>query len=215
MKPVRVTFKLRTPMVIPSVDKSLDSLLSWAAVRQAEFNDASDPLQMQNNTGLMQHSVGSDWCPMASNLTYDWIGDPYQAHYIKRSKLEDYTDAWMSGLLTKRPYFDGARGVTKAGSYLQPIRWVRSLTAFAVVEDMQRFEDLLPWVTHIGKLHHRDYGAVSAVTCVPDSDAGVKWAQRNLPKGSSFASAHVQGIGALRSPYWDQKNHVEIAIPRG
>ncbi len=210
MTPVRVTFEMRTPLVIPYADKHFDALLSWAAVQQAEFNGHDDPWKTQHDIGVAKHMVGDDWCFEAGHLEYDWTGERSQLHYIKRSKLEDYADAYMDGLLDRRPAFDAGRGATKAGSYLVPIRWAKTVTGYAMVNDMERFGSLLPWITHIGKLRHKDSGAVSAFSVSEDPVAKTRWLQRNLPKGSGVASSHAPAVGGLVSPYWKREAHKEI-----
>ena len=210
--PVRIEFELRTPMIVPTTGKHLDALLSWAAVQQADYSGSDDPIALQHHTGLARHRVGDDWCFMASLLEYEWVGEPDQVHYIKRSRLEDYAGAWDAGLFRKKPYFDGARGATKAGSYLQPMRWARKITGFAMVEDMDRVKDLLPWITHIGKLSHKDFGAVSGFELREDVAAQVAWRKRALPAKSPLAMDHVRAIGALVSPYWQRENFKQVAM---
>lgn len=214
MTPVRVTFQLRTPMVTPPGPKTLDAVLSWAAVRRAEFEGASDPIAHQHATGLARHFADDDWCPMASYIEIEWASDPEQIHYIKQQRVETYADGWLSGALKKKPYFDGQRGQTKAGLYVQDIRWAERITAWAVIDDEKTFRDLLPWVTHIGKLHHRDFGAIRCFEVVQDEGARIKWCHRPLPLGSDFASnEHVLAIGGLRSPYWNRSEHRSILSP--
>lgn len=210
MEPVRVTFQMRTPMVVPYGDKHLDAVLSWAAVQRSEFHGEDDPWDHQHDIGVARHVVGDAWCFQASRLQFEWIGPRSQLHYIKRSKLEDYADAHMNGLLDRRPAFDAQRGSTKAGSYLVPMRWASSVTGYAMVENMEIFRRLLNWVTHIGKLRHKDMGAVAAVEIATDPAATERWSIRNLPVGSSAASRHVPAVGALVSPYWKRAQHVEM-----
>lgn len=210
MTPVRVTFALRTPLVIPYTDKHFDALLSWAAVQKAEFEGHDEPWAKQHDIGIAKHFGAQDWCFQAGLVTFDWIGERNQLHYIKRSKLEDYADAHMDGLLDRRPAFDAGRGSTKAGSYFAPIRWAKTATAYAVVEDSSRFESLLPWITHIGKLRHKDYGAVSSYSVDCDPTALEVWGKRNLPIGSDRAAQHAPSVGGLVSPYWKRVNHTEI-----
>lgn len=209
---VRVRFKMRTPMIVPSVDKPLDALLSWAAVEQSEFKDVESPFDQQHDIGIAKHIVEDQWCFMASNVVYEWLGDQEVLHYIKHQRLRDYSEAWMNGLLKRAPYFHSASGITKAGNYLQPMRWASSVTAYAVVADMDRFTELLPWVTHIGKLHRTDKGAVKSYEVVQDDDAANLWRYRNLPVHSSACDGHYLGVGSLTSPYWNRKNHTDIAI---
>jgi CRISPR type IV-associated protein Csf3 len=215
ISPVLITFEMRTPVVVPGTSKPLDAVLSWAAVQRSDFQEASDPIADQHHIGLARHSVGDSWCFMASELSYVWLDKaPSQVHYIKRQNIESYSEAWIDGLLTKRPAFNAQSGHTKAGSYVASTRWASSISAYAVVEDMQRLMQLLPWVTHIGKLHHKDFGAVRGFTVQENADAEKLWCQRALPVGSSFATSHVPGIGGLVSPYWKRENHLEILLPK-
>lgn len=213
MIPVRVDFTLRTPMIVSPTSKSLDALLSWAAVRRADFYGNLQEWSIQDKTGLGRHEVGNAWCPMASELHIEWQSEPEQVHYIKRQNQSDYADAWIDGVLKKRPSIDTSRGDTKAGSYVQQVRWVKRLHAYAMVDDMALFSTLLPWVTHIGKLRHRDYGAVSSFTITEDDEARSDWCHRTLPVGSQNALPnHVPAMGALRSPYWKRENHTSVLM---
>lgn len=212
-KPVRIDFYLVGPMIVPSTDKSLDALLSWAAVQQAVYQDKHNPISHQDNTGLARHVVDPEWCPAASYLQYEWVSPPFVHHYIKRSKLTDYAAAWDEGILSKRPYFNAAQGPTKAGSYVQQARWAIKITGYALVADEARLVELLPWVTHIGKLHHKDWGRVGRFEVSHDVVALTQWSDRNLPAKSIYAKGYASCMGALRSPYWKRENHGLIAVP--
>lgn len=214
MTPVRVEFTLRTPMVISPTDKTFDAVLSWAAVRRADLLGAPDPLSTQHAIGLAVHQTENGWCHMASKLAIEWVGEQDNLHYIKRQNLGDYTDAWLKGALKKKPAIDTSRGDTKAGSYVQQIRWVKRIQAWAIVEDMKHLQALLPWVTHVGKLHHRDMGAVSSWAIHEDATASQKWTERPLPLGSPHAGvAHVPVMGGLHSPYWKREDHCIVLTP--
>jgi CRISPR type IV-associated protein Csf3 len=213
MTPVRVTFEFRTPMIVPSDVKTLDAIMAWAAVSRAEFYGLENSWASQHETGIAVHRVGEQWCPMASSLEIEWADTQQPIHYIKRQRLEDYARAWDEGLLKKRPAFDASRGLTKAGSYFQSARWVRSARAWAIVSDFAVFEGLLPWVTHVGKLHHKDYGAVRKVEVVADHGAEEKWFYRPLPMGSEHATEqHVPAVGNLCSPYWKRSTFQPILL---
>ena len=119
----------------------------------------------------------------------------------------------MDGLLAKKPVFDGSRGATKAGSFMVTLRWVKRITGYALVEDPARFCEVLAWVTHIGKLHHKDYGATSGISLAIDDAAKERWMQRVLPIASPYAKGS-RAIGALRAPYWKRENHQAVCIPQ-
>jgi CRISPR type IV-associated protein Csf3 len=217
MVAVRVEFTLRTPMIEYAGSKTLDALWAWAAVKRAQFEGVEDAWAHQHSTGIAIHRTGEQWCPMASELEVQWADVQQPVHYIKRQKLESYATAWTDGLLKKRPAFDAARGSTKAGSYFASARWTSKVQGWAMVEDMALFESLLHWVTHIGKLHHKDFGAVREATIVQDQEALQRWMMRPLPIGSDAATSdHVPVMGGLRSPYWMRSNFVPVlALARG
>lgn len=211
MTPVRVEFILRTPMVVSPTVKTLDALLAWAAVRRADFQGTLTSWEVQHETGLAKHIVGESWCPMASDLQIEWQSEPEQVHYIKRQSMANYANAWIDGVLKKRPSVDTSRSDTKAGSYVQQTRWVKGIRAFAMVEDMRLFSSMMPWVTHIGKLHHRDYGAVKSFAITEDASAMSLWVRRPLPPDSPFATSdHVMAMGAIKSPYWKREEHAPV-----
>lgn len=214
IKPVRVEFELRTPMVVDATLKTLDAVMAWAAVRRADFHGSLDPWAEQDATGIAAHRVGAQWCPMASALQVQWDGPAKGEHYTRRQNAADFERAWSAGLLTKRPVFDVQRGITKAGSYTQQIRWTRLITAWAMLDNQNAFEDVLGWATHIGKLWHKDFGAVATARVVEDQAACQQWANRPLPVTSPAATlAHVPAVWALSSPYWDRARHTEVLMP--
>lgn len=217
MQGVRVTFQLRMPMVVPSTDKPLDTVMSWAAVRMAQSMDVDDPFAVQHDIGIAKHGTGDDWCFMASNMEIQWSEiAAEQLHYIKRQSVDQYLDPYMQGLFKKKPSIDTSRGHTAAASLFQHVRWVKQIQAWAVVDDMERFKEVLHHVTHIGKLHHKDWGAVQAVVVDADESAHDRWMFRSLPMASPLKTAnHVSAIGALNSPYWDRQKHREIAVFAG
>lgn len=210
MKAVRISFAMRTQMAIPPGAKHLDAVLSWAAVRKAEFEGDYDPWSKQHDIGLAKHVSGEDWCFMASILDFDWLGPKGNVSYIKRQRVEPYADAWMDGLLNARPAIDPTRGLTKAGAYNVPTRFASCVYGYAMVEDETLLNSVLPWVTHIGKLHHRDFGAVAGFQVIDCEEATQLWSRRNLPASSGLATMHASAFGSLRSPYWVAENHKEI-----
>ena len=207
--PFRVEFTFRTALIEPAVEKPLDAVLSWAAVMRADFNGADDPIAQQHDLPLQRHYAGEQWCFMASNIIFEWnkAAPRESVHYVKRSRLEDYADAWVDGLLSKRPAFDGARGLTKAGSYVEPTRWADRAIAYGV-GNIDAIRALLPWVTHIGKLRHKDFGAVNSFTVTPDDANAKNWTRRTLPQASPEATSHVAAMKCLSAPYWNRERMV-------
>lgn len=214
MKPFRVEFTFRTMLVEPTADKTLDAVLSWAAVQRADFAGELDPRAAQHDLPLEREAVDQHWCFKASNIAFEWDESVprTEIHYTKHSLRTEYADAWMSGLFVKKPFHDGTRGLTKAGLYVHPVRWAKRAVAYGV-GDLQKLRALLPWVTHLGKLHSKDYGAVKAWRLDEDATALEMWSKRPLPIGSGSAMHHAPAMGALRSPYWLRETFQEILAP--
>lgn len=204
MIPLRIDFRFRTPLVVPSWDKPFDGPLARAAVDEATFRGDPDPIANQYNIGVARHTAGDQWCFMASNIAIVWAqaSEPMTLHRIKRQRIEDYVAATDRGLLRKMPGFNAGSGPTKAGSYIHSLRWVERATAYVVASDEDRVRELVAWITHLGKLAHLDYGAISEAVVNRDDAALEQWSRRPLPFASERATAHVPTTTALQPPYW-------------
>lgn len=214
-EPFLLTLRLRTPMVRPTVDKPLDALLSWAAVERAHYEGSDDPWAAQHELPLERHVTASgQWCFMASNLDFEWVGEAGALHYIRRQKVADYAEAWLRGAFRKLPYVDTSRGATKAGSLLEPLGAVAAIRAWGV-GDIEALRALLPYLTHVGKLHHHDHGAVAGFTVEADERAREGWKRRALPADSPHAGSDdfAAAVGALAAPYWKRETHREVRVP--
>lgn len=214
-EPFKLTLYLRTAMVEPAMQKPLDAILSWAAVQRAELQGADDPISVQHDLPLARHETARGWCFKASNLEFDFSNTSRSyLNETKRANIADYANAYLQGGLTKKPVIDVARGTTKAGFYMHPLRHPHEITAWGV-GDIEALTLLMPYVTHIGKLRRRDCGAVAHWTIDRHRSALELWSQRPLPADSPFAKpdTHATSMGALVGPYWSRKNFTEIMNP--
>ena len=215
--PLRVTFHLATPIVVPTFDKTLDAVLSWARVQQATAQGHADPISLQHDLPVARHlpTVEQDWCFKASNLEYHWCGDRFMTFRIKRQKLTDYVDAFSSGVLRKPPAVDSTRGVTAAGLYETARRPCDQIKAWCI-GDPQALRELLRQVTFLGKMHARGAGQVQQIDVDEDDHALVAWTNRSLPVSSPLLAADGAGrsdmLGALRAPYWKRENFQVVKV---
>lgn len=235
-QPMRVEFTFRMPVVEPSTIKPLDGVLSHYAVKQAMWQGAHDPLQPQWDIGVARYGGGGDasdpdqWCLQASNIEFEWRGLTQYGHRLRWQRYEDYYAVFESGLYrakpdrapTRPPAFDGARGDTKAALIVEPLRECVKATAWAIVDDSDRFEFLCHCVSHIGKYAHNDMGAVATVALHRDEAAWQNWRRRPLPLGAqddaalaaSLPLTHAKGVTALRSPYWKRTQQHVAWLPK-
>lgn len=230
---LRVQMRLRSPIVVWPGDKTMDAPLSWAAVEQARYRGDADPVAAMHNLGLAWYQTPTQRCCKASVIDIVVAREavsgapalyPSPYPYIKFQNSRTYSRAWSSGLVKKRPpRFDGQRGSTVAGMFVEHVLLADELVAYVVADGLaglDRLLELLPYLTHIGKLRRLDLGALASIHLTVDKAAHQRWADRPLPidaqpdevgrDGAAGADqAHaVQAIAALDGPNYDRRRHV-------
>lgn len=215
MTPLRITWRLLTPVVVPDSPIHLDGLLSWARVQEAmEAGDnIADPFEHQHDIPLERLSTDLGWCFKASWLRFNWSGQPRTLHYVRRSEPVELATAFREGLLGKRqPQWQGATGHTKGYSLVLQERLVDQAEAFAIGEP-ERISQLLQRISSLGKLRRLAKGLVSSVDVQRIELAHCQWWMRNLP--ADFDQPPKQcalSLGRLFSPYWSSQRGT-VLIP--
>lgn len=212
MMPLRVTIRLKTPIVVSPAPMHLDGLLSWARVQEAEEMGSEDPIALQHDIPLERYGSGDAWCFKASWFQMDYLTDPRPLHYIRRADIEELATAFDAGLLGKRvPQFDASRGSQKGYSLVVHERHARAAVAECVGE-IDRVKDLLQRVTTFGALRRRGRGLVDGIDVEPIHQAN--WERRYMPgnyvapPGRTYMKAQL----CLRAPYWDRPG-VPVMMP--
>lgn len=225
---LRLDIALRSPVVVWPGIKTMDAPLAWAAVQQARYRGDPDPVARQHELGLAWLETDTQRCPMASPIdivvhenadgTPSRFPTPFP--YIKYQNSKTYSRAWGRGLLTKRPpTFDGQRGATVAGMFVVQTIHADALVAYVVADGgsgFARVMELLPYLTHIGKLHRIDFGAVAKICVSVDEQAKTQWLRRPLPVDAPDAllfnavSKRAMAMGALESPYYDRARFAPV-----
>ena len=217
MTPLKLTWKLATPIVVGAYPLHLDGLIGFAVAqekRQADLSsawvksvDLDLPLEREVRNGLD--------CWKASVLLPVEPGEHSMRFWTRRSDPYDYAVRLKAGQLdvkTKfplKPYgirFDTARGTFKQMFKFFPVRSVSELLAWCV-GDMDRLTELLSpeagFITYLGPKTRMGFGRIVDFTIEVDARAHAKWLNRVLPwpeKGCVSVEA------AIKMPYWELSN---------
>lgn len=211
--PFKVHWQLRAPVIVPSLPIHLDALLSWARVQEELERGNADALALQHDIPLSRHECRGGWCFKASMLEFDFTASQQQLHFVKTSDIDEYAREFERGTFgRRRPSFDPARGLTKAGSFVMYEAFAASATAYGI-GDIDLVRQLLSRVHSIGKLRRCGKGSVRQVEVRPCDEAAVRWTWRNLPVDSSHAmpDSHFAAQQRLHAPYWSKERHTVLA----
>ena len=212
MRPFRVTMRLATPVVLPELPTHLDGLLSWARVQEADDAGELDPISFQHDLPLERYGEGDEWCFKASWIDLHLLSDRRHLHYIRKSDVGEFHDAWEAGLFGKRkPHFDAARGATKAYS-LVVYEGVADTAIAEGIGDIDRVRDLLSRVGNFGKLRHRGRGRVES--CTVEEIQQATWTRRHLPVtyAGPESATYAKALMNMRAPYWERAAS-EVLVP--
>ncbi|MHD0644145.1 hypothetical protein ACYPKM_00745 [Pseudomonas aeruginosa] len=217
MQPLKVTIKLRSPMVEPRQALHLDALLSALRVSAAEQEGINDPNLVQHDLPVERYVAPSgEWVFKASafNLRREAPAMPWMQ--TGRSDLVMAAEDRASGFLKLRGAKPNtAGGPFKASKYTIDIVW-SVLEAF-VVGDKAGIESLLADCKQVGGRRGTGHGCVDSISVVEVTSAECAWYNRSLPEdfeGIDGAKLDlVRRIGALRSPYWMKALHKVVLSP--
>jgi CRISPR type IV-associated protein Csf3 len=199
MKPLRIEWRLASPLARSSVPTHLDSLIAYAVTqRRLQEMVYTRPAQdmpireLARELPLEREVRGEDWVWKASMLLPD-----VQAHgmgfWTKKFDAYDYAKRYINGetdrkvKLPMEPFainIDTERGIFKAQFKYFPIAHVSTVVAWCV-GDEDEIRDLLDpangLVTHIGPRGHRGFGRIAAFSIEEDEDGATRWSSRVLP----------------------------------
>lgn len=219
-EPLRIEIRMATPIVIPSHIKCLDGLIAWARVEEAIAAGVAVPecYEVQHDLPLAKYEVGGQWVFKASAFQYEWSGERFESHRIKRQHVGDYAGSWMRGAIASsrkgRIRVDTGSGATKAGLYPVAKRQCDVARAWCI-GDPAGVERLMRGVVTFGKGRNRGAGLVVSIDVVRDERALQLWDRRPMPmQGSAeHASRYALGAHPLHPPYWDTRNAEVCLLP--
>lgn len=219
-EPLCVEIRMATPIVVPSHIKCLDGLLAWARVEEAIADGIGVPecYGLQNDLPLAKHESGDQWVFKASTFQYEWSGERFERHRIKRQHVADYAQSWMREAIASsrksRIRVDTKSGDTKAGLYPFSMRQCDVARAWCIGEKAG-VERLLRHVVTFGKGRKCGAGLVVSINVARDENALQFWDRRPMPLQVSddVVGRYAPGLHPLQAPYWDTRNTQECMLP--
>lgn len=211
MQPLKVTFRLSAPMVLPDRPIHLDSLIAHAAFRLAERGGAENPLEATHDLPLARETGDGDaWVWQASQVMIRRSGEAFATTHTRRYDLnrwaEDKARGYWRGAVDKIPQGSGR---AKAFMFTVPMCYVESAEAWCI-GDRDMIADLLRGEIHsLGKLGRIGWGRVKEIT-VAEAPIGEAdwWRRRTLPEcmRALCLPEHYAATASVIPPYWDRAN---------
>jgi CRISPR type IV-associated protein Csf3 len=222
VSPLKLVWKLATPIVVGAYPLHLDALIAFAMSQEGKQSDlASWDDHAKLELPLERAVQGSLECWKASVLLPTTPGEHSMRFWTRRSDVYDYAnrmEAVQIDVKTKfplKPYgmkFDTMRGTFKKMFKFFPVRQVSEVQAWCI-GDMDRIVELLApesgYLTYLGSRTRMGYGRIVDFTIDMDEQAGQKWASRVLPWPAEDC---VELEAAVAPPYWDSKNRISAWI---
>lgn len=222
MTPIKLTWKLATPIAVSAYPLHLDGLIAYAMAAEGRQNDFAawdDNAKLQLPLELA--TQGALECWKASVLLPTQPGEHSMRFWTRKSDPYDYAARLEAGQLdvkTKfplKPYgikFDTVRGTFKQMFKFFPVRNVKELQAWCV-GDMDRIAELLApeagYVTYLGAKKRMGFGRIIDFQMEQDDSALQQWKGRVLPWAEENC---VQVEAATKMPYQDVKNRTTAWI---
>jgi len=213
MKPLRITFNLSTPMVVPERPLHLDGILGAAMFRVAVRGNSPDPVAESANLGHLLEVAGdvgqeNAWVWKASQLQFEQRGGIFWHHYVRRYEMNQWAEDKALG------YWEGNKDVIPVGtghqkgfSLQQPLAWITEAIGWCVgdgdfIETLLREE-----IDALGRNTRMGWGRVSSVKVEEAAaDEIFNWRMRTLPislEGERMPG-HYPATANIRPPYWDR-----------
>lgn len=226
MKPLRVRWRLTSPIATGGYPIHLDALIAYAqtelALRmaamtghglEAPIRSLGDRLPLESETRDGQ----TVWKASALIPTETAELGHGMRFWTRKTDPFDYTDRFSKGHLMLRGVpgqlkpnalkIDTQRGLLKNGYKFYSVKQVTELEAWCIGDEEALRELLDPEcgspIQSIGARGRSGLGTIESFLLEQDPSANERWQQRVLPWPHEGA---VQAEMATRPPYWDQMN---------
>jgi CRISPR type IV-associated protein Csf3 len=207
LEPLRIEWRLATPIKVGERPLHLDALLAFARVQQAlrEGRDQQGLRRYHDELPLGRVGDSTNWVWQASALHITPASTPFITIMTRRTDYEQL--ARDRGRL-----FPGNLNVLMPGTgpmkqYLlrHAFQWTNSVEAFCVGQK-QEITDLLSSITHLGGIRRNDWGRITSLTVEADKAAETRWRERALPESLAqyCLASHRPSTGTCRPPYHDR-----------
>lgn len=207
IEPLRIEFRLATPMKVGERPLHLDALLAYARIQQAIREGLDEEERMRYHDDLPLGKVGDSrqWVWQASALRIIPAEPPFIRIMTRRTDYgrlaQDRGKVVAMKTNAMRP------GIGHMKNYiLRPVfQWTRRVEAFCI----GRKEDvigLLGTITHLGGIRRNDWGRIAECRLEVDPVAERRWRERALPEelAQYRLAEHLATFGNCRPPYHDR-----------
>ena len=215
MKPLKITFRLQTPMVVPERALHFDALVGAAIYKIAERAGADDPLAASEDLPLGR-LVGPDgrWCWQASQLQLIRNGGVFWQHYVRRFALSQWADDRARGAWEgRKEAIPIGSGPQKAYALVQPLAWVSSATAWCIGDAEALGSLLRSEIFALGRNTRMGWGRIREIT-IEDAPQGEVdwWRRRTIPSScpTERLPGHFAAMATMRPPYWERGARQEV-----
>jgi len=227
LKPLRITWRLASPMVAARLPLHLDALIGYAVAEEAMRSGLTDSAQIDERVRALPLALelrGDSACWQASavmpvpgqaplNSMRSWTRktDPYD--YTRRIEGRQLDIRATRGPATKpielQPFalkIDMQRGPMKQMFKHFPVRFVQEVQAYCVGDEDRIVELLDPqagYITALGAKRRMGFGRIIGFDIQHDTAAKELWQSRVLPWPHDGA---IPVVAATQGAYWDAAN---------
>lgn len=198
MRPLKITWRLATPVIASDDLLHLDGVLAWARAKRAT-EDGFPIEEVIEDLPLERETKDGEWVWKASAIHFEPRCAPLPMIYrrqISFPKIHAMQQEVGCFELKRRKYENKA--MYKNWQIPAAYMWVNKAEAWCI-GDPDKVRELLADVPNLGKLARLDFGRVSTFEVEEHNEALEKWKFRNLPWPEA-GYAPIQGC--VRSPYW-------------
>lgn len=199
MKPLKLVFRLATPVVEPEYPIHLDAVLAYAAVTAADGD-----LNAQESLPLAKETNGQDWVWRASALRFD-NGLTQIRYFTRKTDVEEIAE-WQGDMIRNRgDKVSLASGPFKNYFMFFPVRHASQAVAYCM-GDKEGIAKLLQKITNLGKRTRLGFGKITSIEITEDVAAEQNWQARVIPWEPKEKSSYTKAICGYKPPYWSIEN---------
>lgn len=234
LSPLKIIFRLGTPMVPSAYPIHLDALVAYALTRSrlGEIDDGADADEnvrvLASRLPFAKHEQDGEWVWKASALIPVGVKERSVRMWTRKTNAYDFAvraanNGLMIGARTKNMLdagvkfaggIDTARGLLKNQFDFYPVEAVSEMHAWCI-GDINEIEALLApesgLLTHLGKRSRVGHGQIESVDIEVCEEATQKWRDRVLPWRENEHCVPIQA--AFRPPYWAAENRGNAFVP--
>ncbi len=230
MEPLKITFHLRTPVVIMDMPVHLDALIAWAQTQEklSQGVEADNIRELAAELPFEEHTAGAGTVWKASVLVPEAILFTTTMQWTRRTDPYQVTEGLEKGwLATGKNYkpekgykINTASGLLKNNRQVYAVQMVEKMQAWCI-GDAERIEQLL--LDHVraigaktkmghGQIREDEFG--NPMIEVERDDAALEnWKLRFMP--NKVSEEYVRMTSPLKPPYWDKSSAVMGWFPFG